>query len=72
MMWRYSPHVWIWMLPVMLIFWSVIIALVVAVARSFTHPHSRDNAALDILRRRLAAGEITAEEFDKTRKLLQP
>jgi uncharacterized membrane protein len=73
MMWHYAPHLWIWMFPVMmLIFWGAIIALVVVLVRSFTHHESRDDAALAILRRRLAAGEITPEDFEKTRKLLQP
>jgi len=72
MMWRYTPYVWLWMLPVMLVFWGLVIALVVAVVRSLAHPHGRDDGALEILRRRLAAGEITAEEFEKMRKLLQP
>jgi uncharacterized membrane protein len=38
--------------------------------RAFTGTKSNDQA-LDILRRRLAGGEITPEEFEKTRKALQ-
>jgi uncharacterized membrane protein len=32
---------------------------------------SRENDALDVLRRRLAAGEISQEDFEKTKRILQ-
>lgn len=47
-----------------------IIALAAFVIRSFTGSHSNDQA-MDILRRRFASGEITQDEFEKTRKALQ-
>jgi uncharacterized membrane protein len=70
MMWRYAPHAGLWLFPVMLLFWGVVIAAAVMVLRALGQPERRDGA-LDVLRRRLAAGEITPEEFETTRKLLQ-
>jgi uncharacterized membrane protein len=58
------------MAGMMVLFWGGIIVLAVVAIRAFTGPKSNDQA-LDVLRRRLAGGEITSEEFEKTRKALQ-
>jgi uncharacterized membrane protein len=71
MMWRYAPHAGLWLFPVMLLIWGVVIAASVMVVRGLGQPPERRDGALDVLRRRLAAGEITPEEFETTRKLLQ-
>jgi len=72
MMWYYGPGGggWFWMTMVgMLLFWGGVAALVVWLARrSSSAPHV--DGAMDILRRRLAAGEITPEDFEKTKKTL--
>ena len=71
MMWGYNDGGnWLWMAAMMVVVLGVIIGLVVFAIRASTGPKSNDQAA-DILRRRLAAGEITQEEFEKTRKALQ-
>ena len=71
MMWGYSDGGnWLWMAAMMVVVLGVIIGLVVFAIRASTGPKSNDQAA-DILRRRLAGGEITQEEFEKTRKTLQ-
>jgi putative membrane protein len=71
MMWGYvDGWTWLWMAAIMVLFWGGIIALAVLVIRSLTGPKSND-AALDVLRRRFASGEITQDEFEKTRKALQ-
>jgi putative membrane protein len=71
MMWGYNDGGnWLWMVAMMLVLMGVIIGLVVFAIRASTAPKSNDQAA-DILRRRLAGGEITQEEFEKTRKALQ-
>jgi uncharacterized membrane protein len=71
MMWSYfDGGNWLWMAGVMVLFWGGIIVLAVFVVRAFTGPKSNDQA-LDVLRRRLAGGEITQDEFEKTRKALQ-
>jgi putative membrane protein len=69
MMWGYNDWSWLWMAAMMVVVLSVIIGLVVFAIRA-TGPKGNDQA-LDILRRRLAGGEITQEEFEKTRKALQ-
>jgi putative membrane protein len=61
---------WFWMAAMMVVVLGVIVGLVVFAIRATTGPKSNDQAA-DILRRRLAGGEITQEEFEKTRKTLQ-
>jgi putative membrane protein len=71
MMWGYAAEwSWLWMAPMMLLFWGGFLVLAVVVIRSFTGSRTTDQA-LDVLRRRFASGEITQEEFDKTRKALQ-
>ncbi|HUY74220.1 MAG TPA: SHOCT domain-containing protein [Candidatus Dormibacteraeota bacterium] len=58
------------MAGMMVLFWGGIIVLAAFAIRAFTEPKS-DDQALYVLRRRLAGGEITPEEFEKTRKALQ-
>jgi len=71
MMWAYyDGWSWLWMAAMMLLFWGGVIALAMVVIRALTAPRGGDQA-LDVLRRRLAAGEIAHEEFEKIRKVLQ-
>jgi len=71
MMWYYGGPGWFWMTMVgMLLFWGGVVALAIWLMRRSSPPQSGGDPALDILRRRLASGEITAEEFDRTRKAL--
>jgi putative membrane protein len=60
---------WLWMAAMMVVVLGVIIGLVVFAIRA-TGPKNNDQA-LSVLRQRLAGGEITQEEFEKTRKALQ-
>ena len=70
MMWGYyDGWSWLWMAAMMVLFWGGIIALAVFAIRAFTWPRGGDQA-LEVLRRRLASGEINQEEFEKTRKAL--
>ena len=66
----YDGWSWLLMAAMMLLFWGGIAALVVFVVRAITGPKGGDQA-LDVLRRRLASGEITQEEFERTRRALQ-
>jgi len=70
-MWAYYDG-WSWLLmaATMLLFWGVLAALIVLAIRALTGVPSGDQA-MDALRRRLANGEITQEEFEKTRRVLQ-
>ena len=71
MMWGYNAGMnWLWMAPMMVLFWGGIIVLAVFAIRAFTRPKGNDQA-MDLLRRRLAGGEISQDEFEKTRKALQ-
>ena len=71
MMWGYNDGLnWFWMLPTMLLFSAGVIVLLfwlVRVAGSRGTP----DPAIETLRRRLAAGEISQDEFEKTKRILQ-
>lgn len=56
----------------MLIFWGGLILLIVWLVRSFSGHASTPPAdsALEILKRRLAAGEINQEQYEQARKVL--
>jgi putative membrane protein len=71
MMWGYDGLNWLWMAPMMVLIWGGVIALVVWGLRAFSGPRSSGGSAIETLRRRLAAGEISQDEFDKTKRILQ-
>lgn len=60
----------------MLLFWGLIIAAIVVLARGFcdrpgrNEPGARDTTLLDILRVRYAKGEIDKSEFEEKRREL--
>jgi putative membrane protein len=71
MMWGYyDGWSWLWMAAMMILIWGGVITLAIVVVRAITGPRGGDQA-VDVLRRRLAAGEISQEEFEKIRKTLQ-
>jgi putative membrane protein len=71
MMWGYyDGWNWLWMAPMMILFWGGIIALAFFVIRNSNGSRSNDHA-MDDLRRRFASGDITQDEFEKRRKALQ-
>jgi len=60
---------WGWMGPGMWVFWILVIAFVVFfVARRAETPGRESETPIEILRKRLARGEITEEEFDHLKK----
>lgn len=73
MMWwgYYAGWGWLWMAGTMLLFWGGLIALVIWAIRAFSGPRQTGDQALETLRRRLAAGEISQEDFEKTKRILQ-
>jgi len=72
MMWGYyDGWTWLWMAGMMLLFWGGVIALAIWVIRAFSRPGQTGDQALETLRQRLAAGEISQEDFDRTKKVLQ-
>lgn len=71
MMWGYYEGMsWFWMLPAMLLISAGLIVLLLWLVRA-TGPSGRADAAMETLRRRLAAGEISQDEFEKTKRILQ-
>ena len=56
----------------MLLFWLALVLLVVWVIRAQFPPQRRDerDTALDVLKRRYAAGEITQAEYEQARRVL--
>jgi len=57
---------WIWIIIIIAILAIVgLIAIVISIAKRMPTPKKRQ---LDILRERLAKGEITQEEYDKLKK----
>ena len=73
MMWYggFGAMGFIWPL-MMLLFWGGLAVLVVwAVRASSSRPSAGHDGALEILRRRLASGEITQAEYEQARKAIQ-
>lgn len=85
MMWGYGPRGgvsgsgWLWGLGVglgwlsMLAFWGALIVGVVLLVRwlGVSAGSDREDEALETLRRRYAAGEISHEEYEERRKVLE-
>lgn len=76
MMWSLGPsYGWgmaLFGAVMMLVFWGGIAVLAVYVVRAVAGPrHVATDGSIATLQRRLAAGEITPEEFERIRKLIQ-
>ncbi len=76
MMWYWgSGYGWgmaIFGVLMMLLFWGGVAVAIVFLVRSLSSWRTEPNDnAMEMLRRRLAAGEITSEEFERIRKVLQ-
>lgn len=61
---------WILMMLGMVIFWGLVIYGVVWLVRGAASPAPRETPA-EILQRRLARGEISVEEYERRRALLE-
>lgn len=72
MMWfgYYDGWSWLLMAGMMVLFWGGVVALIALVGRAMIGPWGGDQA-MDTLRRQLASGETTQEEFETTRRALQ-
>ena len=76
MMWDwgsgYGWGMWIFGTLMMLLFGSGLIVLAVFVVRALGGPtQATPDSPMETLRRRLAAGEIAQDEYERTRKVLQ-
>ncbi len=67
-----SPWMWILGSLMMVIVIGGLIVLVAWAVKTVGGPRPGDSiSALDVLKRRLAAGEITQDEYEKTRRLIE-
>jgi len=69
--WHYGD--W-WMMGIGMLFWIAVLAVVVWLIVRTTGPRAaepRGDSAEEVLRRRFAAGEIDAEEYDRRLELLR-
>jgi len=72
MMWYGAGSMGLFGPLMMLVFWGGVILLGAWAVRAFAGPRSgAQNNALDILRRRLASGEINQDQYEQARKALQ-
>ncbi len=71
------PRGWTWGLGMalgavaMLAFWGAVVLAVVLAVRALAGRPQKEDSALEILRRRFAAGEITREQYEEMRKVLE-
>lgn len=72
MMWNYGgdPWSWIWGTVMMVLLLGGVAILAVWAIRGRSGPGQTQDTVMDTLRRRLAAGEISQEDFEKTKKAL--
>ena len=73
MMWDYyyGGWSWLWMAGTMLVFWGGLIAVAIWAVRAFTGHRQTSDPAMATLRQRLAAGELSQEEYERLRTLIQ-
>lgn len=67
---------WIWGALMMVVFWGGLLALVVFLVRGFAHPSRGEETrrgpdAREILAERFARGEISEEEFEQRKRVLE-
>ncbi len=70
MMWYYGGGGWLWMGVMMVLFWGGVLLLAIWAFRGFSGSKHAGDEAMTLLRKRLAAGEISPEDFEKTKKAL--
>lgn len=62
---------WVWMASMMVLFWGLAIAGVVFLVRGTRHDRDRRPSAYDVLDERFARGELSVEEYEQRRAVLQ-
>lgn len=68
--WGYGwPWGLLW-LAFAVLFWAGLLTLLIWAVRSVSAPRRDDDTAVRVLKRRLASGEITQEEYERIRRLL--
>jgi putative membrane protein len=62
---------WVWMASMTVLFWVVVIVGIVFLVRNTRDHRDRRSTAHEILDERFARGEISVEEYEQRRKVLQ-
>lgn len=60
-----------WMMFLMLIFWVVLIVAGIFLVRNFVADKPRNHDALEMLKMRLIKGEISEEEYERIKDIIQ-
>lgn len=75
MMWHtgWSALDWVLMSVAMLVFWALVVGGVIWAVRASRTPadHPRARSARDLLDDRFARGELTDDEYERSRRLLE-
>lgn len=73
MMWPYysDGSSWLWMSGMMIVFLGAVAFLAVWAFRSISRSQRAGDDAMAILRKRLASGEISQDDYEKTKRSLQ-
>ncbi len=68
----YGTPAWMWIVgaAMTVLFWGGMAALIVYAVRALVHPRGGQDSAGEILERRLAAGQISPEDYERTRRAL--
>jgi putative membrane protein len=61
---------WLYGGLMMLLFWGALAGLIVWLVRRFSGPSIGPDSAQEVLKRRFAAGEISSEDYERTRHAL--
>jgi len=67
--WGMGPFGWAWM-GLMTLFWIAVLVTLIVVAVRLTARRDGSGTALEILKQRLARGDITPDEYERDRQLL--
>lgn len=74
MHWGWETGDWWWSMGIAMVFWIVLVALAIWLivrAVNGTRRRGSDEDAEELLRRRFAAGEIDAEEYERRLEVLR-
>ena len=72
MMWYTAGGMWFLGPLMMVVFWGGVILLIVWALRAFSNgSRGGHDTPLEVLNRRLAAGEITQDQYEQARRVLQ-
>lgn len=52
-------------------FWLILLVVIIVLVKIFMSPPKEAESAMDILKKRYAKGEITKEQFEEQKKILQ-